>query len=132
MKLLQTLTAASLEGIIDHKVIDQGGEPIGTLHSLWSDPATGSVEFLGVKTGWIFGHNHVVPAAGAELEEDRFSVRVPFAAAFIKGAPSIPAAAEITEAQEARIYAYYRGDGPAGDARAAGAERWRRIGRAGE
>ena len=114
MKSLKNLTGDSLEQLIDYNVVDQNGDEIGTLHSLWSDPDTGAVEFLGVKTGWLFGHNHVVPAEKAELDEEANLVRLPYTEAFIKEAPSISADAEISEAEEDNIYRYYGIDDAAG------------------
>ena len=107
MKSLKNLTGDSLEQLIDYQVVDQNGDEIGSLHSLWSEPDTGAVEFLGVKTGWLFGHNHVVPAEKAELDESENVVRLPYTAMFIKEAPSMSADAEISEAEEASIYQYY-------------------------
>ncbi len=107
MKSLKNLTGDSLEQLIDYQVVDQNGDEIGTLHSLWSEPDTGAVEFLGVKTGWLFGHNHVVPAEKAELDESENLVRLPYTAMFVKEAPSMSADAEISEAEEANIYQYY-------------------------
>ena len=107
MKSLKNLTGDLLEQLIDYQVVDQNGDEIGTLHSLWSEPDTGAVEFLGVKTGWLFGHNHVVPAEKAELDEAENVVRLPYTSVFIKEAPSISADAEISEAEEANIYRYY-------------------------
>ena len=143
MKSLKNLTGDSLEQLIDYQVVDQNGDEIGTLHSLWSEPDTGAVEFLGVKTGWLFGHNHVVPAEKAELDESENIVRLPYTTLFIKEAPSISADAEISEAEEAGIYQYYGMDrtGPSietataappvtGTETATGvddAARWRRI-----
>lgn len=108
MKAIKTMTSDSLEAIIDFKVVDETGAAIGSLHSLWSDPGTGAVEFIGVKTGWLFGRNHVAPADGAELDEKLSVLRLPYPEAFIKEAPSISADAEISEEEEAGIYAYYR------------------------
>lgn len=107
MKSLKNLTGDSLEQLIDYSVVDQNGDEIGTLHSLWSDPDTGMVEFLGVKTGWLFGHNHVVPAGKAELDEAANVVRLPYTEEFVKEAPSISADAEISETEETEIYRYY-------------------------
>ncbi len=107
MKSLKNLTGDSLEQLIDYSVVDQNGDEIGTLHSLWSDPDTGAVEFLGVKTGWLFGHNHVVPAGKAELDEATNVVRLPYTEAFIKEAPSMSADSEISEEEETTIYGYY-------------------------
>ena len=107
MKTLKDITGDSLEQMIDFKVVDQNGDSVGTLHSLWSDPTTGAVEFLGVKTGWLFGQNHVVPAEKAELDESRNVVRLPYTSLFVKEAPSMSADAEISEAEEENIYRYY-------------------------
>ena len=107
MKSLNTLTGDALEQMIDYKVVDQTGTSIGTLHSLWSDPTTGMVEFLGVKTGWLFGHNHVVPAGKAELDDKNGVVRLPYTEIFIKEAPSMSADAEISEVEEDDIFRYY-------------------------
>ena len=107
MKMLNTLTSNAYHDLIDYNVVDQGGDHVGTLHSLWSDQNTGALEFLGVKTGWLFGKNHVVPADKAQIDEDNRFVQIPFAADFIKEAPSIAADAEITEEQEAEIHRYY-------------------------
>jgi hypothetical protein len=150
MKSLKNMTGDSLEQMIDYKVVDQNGASIGTLHSLWSDPTTGGVEFLGVKTGWLFGHNLVVPAEKAELDEADNVVRLPYTELFIKEAPSMPADAEISEVEEENIYEYYGLASPthaeidtgtaaiqaneaalAGNADAA-ATRWRRTSRAEE
>ena len=115
MKTLKEITGDSLEQMIDYKVVDQNGDSVGTLHSLWSDPTTGTVEFLGVKTGWIFGQNHVVPAEKAELDETQNVVRLPYTSVFVKEAPSMSAEAEISEEEEENIYRYYglgRGGAP--------------------
>lgn len=135
MKAIKTMSSDSLEAIIDFKVVDETGEAIGSLHSLWSDPATGVVEYLGVKTGWLFGRNHVAPADRAELDESQSAVRLPYGEAFIKEAPSISADSEISETEEAEINAYYqRGAAPTSltDARTdptlpAESQRWTRI-----
>ncbi len=107
MKSLNTLTGDALEQMIDYKVVDENGASIGTLHSLWSDPATGVVEFLGVKTGWLFGHNHVVPAEKAELDDTNGLVRLPYTEIFVKEAPTMSADAEISEVEEDEIFRYY-------------------------
>jgi sporulation protein YlmC with PRC-barrel domain len=91
--------------IIGRKVVDERGDDIGTLDALWTDEDTGKVEFLGVKTGWIFGKTHVVPAHGAQMQEDY--VRVPYQADFVKDAPSYPPHEELSYAQEGEVYDYY-------------------------
>ncbi|MBV8901115.1 MAG: PRC-barrel domain-containing protein, partial [Verrucomicrobia bacterium] len=55
MSTFDDLTDQTFPSIIGRKVVDQRGDDIGTLDALWTDEDTGKVEFLGVKTGWIFG-----------------------------------------------------------------------------
>jgi sporulation protein YlmC with PRC-barrel domain len=105
MSTFDELTDETFPSIIGRKVADQHGDDVGTLDALWTDEDTGKVEFLGVKTGWIFGKTHVVPAHGAQIQEDY--VRVPYDADFVKDAPSYPPHEELSYAQEREVYEYY-------------------------
>ncbi|MBV9998784.1 MAG: PRC-barrel domain-containing protein [Verrucomicrobia bacterium] len=105
MSTFDDLTDQTFPSIFGRKVIDERGDDIGTLDALWTGEDTGKVEFLGVKTGWIFGKTHIVPAHSAELQEDH--VRVPYQADFVKDAPSFPAHEELSAAQEDEVYDYY-------------------------
>ncbi len=107
MTALTTKTAANIQDLLDSNVVDQHGNEIGTLHSFWADSSSGKLEFIGVKTGWIFGHNHVIPVDRVEFDEANRTVRVPYEAEFIKGAMSVDADTEITDSEEAEIYHYY-------------------------
>jgi len=107
MNTFDDLTDQTFHSVIGRKVVDTRGEDIGTLDALWTDEETGKVEFIGVKTGWIFGKTHVVPARGVEIRDDQDQVRVPYEAQFVKDAPSYPAHEELTDAQEREIYQYY-------------------------
>jgi uncharacterized protein (TIGR02271 family) len=100
------LDLATLQRVIGFKVEDSAGERVGTIHNLWSDEQ-GQPVLLGVKTGWIFGKNHVVPVANAELNEARQVVRLPFTEDQIKNAPSFDADAEIEDYDQDRIFTYY-------------------------
>ena len=107
MTALDSRTAENIHDLLDYQVLDQAGNDIGALHSFWSDPATGRLEFVGVKTGWLFGQNHVLPVDKVQFDDAARTVRVPYDAEFIKGAMSIDADAEISDEQEAEIYRYY-------------------------
>lgn len=109
MKSLNSFNPANHSDLFDYSVVDQSGESLGTLHSMWNNRESGQLEFLGVKTGWLFGSNHVVPAGKAQFDEAKRTIQVPYALALIKDAPSIDADAEITDAQEAEIFGYYGG-----------------------
>ncbi len=107
MATLSTTHADQSQNLLDRPVLDQSGTEIGTVHSFWADTDTGNLEFIGVKTGWLFGANHVVPVEKAEIDESASSIRVPYTSDFIKGAPSIDADATISDEQETEIYRYY-------------------------
>jgi uncharacterized protein (TIGR02271 family) len=94
------------ERIIDYDVQDQTGEKIGTVNNLWTDES-GQPSFIGVKTGWIFGKNHVVPVHTATINERQRAIRLPFTEEKIKDAPSFDADADLSDSDEERIYAYY-------------------------
>ena len=108
MALLNSKTADQAHDLIDYKVVDQTGAEVGTVHSLWADPQSGKLQFFGVKTGWLFGQNHVIPVERAEVDDATRTLTVPYTADFVKGAVSIDADAEISDEQEQEIYRYYQ------------------------
>jgi len=95
-----------LNRFIDFDVVDKKNDKVGTLDCLWSDH-TGDPAFLGVKTGWIFGKTHVVPAHNAEVNQSARIIRLPYDADMIKGAPAYDADMTMEEATEREIYDYY-------------------------
>ena len=107
MNTLSTQSADTAHTLLDYKVVDQNGSEIGTVHSFWADQQTGMLEFIGVKTGWLFGQNHVVPVEKVQLDQAAQTVSVPYTAEFVKGAPSFNADAEISDSEEADIFRYY-------------------------
>jgi uncharacterized protein (TIGR02271 family) len=107
MKTFDNLTDQAIPSLLGRKVVDEGGENIGTLEALWTDETTGKVEFLGVKVGWMMGKTHVMPARGVEIGEDEGHIRVPYTAQRVKDAPSYPADEELSDAREREIYQYY-------------------------
>ncbi len=111
MTTLSSTTAENAHRLLDYQVLDQTGVDIGTVHSFWANAQTGALEFIGAKTGWIFGHNHVIPVDKAELDEAGRAVRVPYSGDFLKGAPSIDADATISDEEEAEIHRYYQSGG---------------------
>jgi uncharacterized protein (TIGR02271 family) len=86
-------------------VMTQDGEKIGTVDNVWVDDATSATEFIGVKTGWLFGKSHIIPVADAQLSGN--SVTIPYSKDQIEGAPSFDADAEISPSEEQQVYSYY-------------------------
>ena len=107
MKSLQEYTSASYHDLLDFAVVDKNAESVGSLFSSWSDQKTGAFEFLGVKTVWLTGKNHVIPATGVQIDEEKKTIHLPYTAEFLKQAPVCDAAAEITEEHENEIRGYY-------------------------
>jgi uncharacterized protein (TIGR02271 family) len=86
-------------------VVGPDGEKIGTLDHIYLDRQTGEPTFGAVKTG-LFGTNvNLVPLEGATGGSG--SVQLPFDKQKIKDAPNIDADAELSEAEEQRLYEYY-------------------------
>ncbi len=113
MPLLNSKTADQAHDLLDYQVVDQTGDEVGSIHALWADPQTGALQFLGVKTGWLFGQNHVIPIERVEIDDATRTARIPYTAEFVKGALSIDADSEISDEQEAEIYRYYQTQGHA-------------------
>ncbi len=107
MKTSDTIDNNNSHDLFDYSVVDQAGENLGTLHSMWNHAETGKLEFLGVKTGWLFGSNHVVPADKAKIDGTARTIQVPYSLDLIKDAPTVDADATITDEEEAEIYHYY-------------------------
>jgi uncharacterized protein (TIGR02271 family) len=94
------------EQYVGHHVIDRDDEVIGKLNSLWTDES-GQPAFLGVKTGWLFGKNHVVPADAAQIDARRERIRLPFSVQAVKDAPTFDPDCELSDADEQSIRDYF-------------------------
>jgi uncharacterized protein (TIGR02271 family) len=86
-------------------VCTQDGEKIGTVDNVWVDDATDETEFIGVKTGWLFGKTHVIPTADAQFDDN--TITVPYSKDQIENAPSFDTDAEISPDEEQQIYSYF-------------------------
>ena len=85
------------------KIIDESGEPIGTVEGLWMDSSTRRVEYIGVKSTWLSGNVHVVPARDAEIIEDDNLIRIRYPVGLIKGAPTFSPGAELAQVEKEEI-----------------------------
>lgn len=96
----------SLCRYIGYAVLDRDGSRIGRLKAVWIDRA-GQPAFLGVKAGWIFGKTHVVPAQNVEVNAIAQRLRLPYAEAQVKDAPTFDASADLDEAKQQELFRYY-------------------------
>jgi len=87
------------------RVVDPSGDEIGKLEDIYLDDDTGEPEWALIGTSLFAGRSPFVPLAGAEAREDVVQVR--FAKDQVKDAPSVKAGEELSQEQEAQLYAHY-------------------------
>jgi len=95
-----------IDRTVEHDVLDKANNKIGTLSCVWVD-SSGRPAFLGIKTGWIFGKTHVVPAEVAEVNSVARRIRLPFDQEMIKTAPTYDADQELGFEAERKVRDYY-------------------------
>lgn len=105
------LPQTNLEKVVGYDVIDREDHDIGDVTAIWADQS-GQPAFLGIKTAWIFGKTHVVPAYGAQVNHAQEHVRIGYLADEVKNAPCYDPDAQMDLEHEYEIYSYYRGRGP--------------------
>lgn len=93
--------------VFGYDVIDTDGNKLGSVDNVWVDDATGDLEFVAVKTGWLFGKNHIIPVSDGRIDNDSQAIIVPYSQDQVKGAPSLSSDAELSPDQEDDIYGYY-------------------------
>jgi len=98
-------TIDELEGIRGGDVMDRTGEKIGSVHEIYLDQETGRPEWAAVKTGLFGGKLTLVPLAEAERPGD--NLRLPYDKAQVKDAPRVDPDGELSQDEEAQLYAHY-------------------------
>jgi sporulation protein YlmC with PRC-barrel domain len=107
MQMIDSLDEDEAREFAGCKVIDESGEPVGTVDGFWMDPSTHRVAFLGVKSSWLSGNVHVVPARDAQLAEQDKLVKLGYPTAFIKKAPTFSAEGELAQVEKEEVNAYF-------------------------
>jgi uncharacterized protein (TIGR02271 family) len=86
-------------------VIDQSEKKIGTVEDIYIDRDTDKPEWALVSTGMFASKSSFVPLAQASREGD--SLMVPFSKDHVTRAPKLDPNGELTQRDEAELYAYY-------------------------
>jgi uncharacterized protein (TIGR02271 family) len=94
--------------IFDYNVQDQGGEKVGTVNNVWPETDGSGIAFIGVRTGWLLGKDHVIPAYSMQVDHENRTVRLPLSKEEIKRAPDFDITGEITRDDSIRVREYYR------------------------
>jgi uncharacterized protein (TIGR02271 family) len=102
-----TDTLADTGQLVGYELVGSGGDRIGTVDSLWLDEATSRPEFIGVADRRNAERLHLVPVVGLQADGTRHTLRVPYDADRIQGAPVYDRSADLTAQDEDRIYGYY-------------------------
>lgn len=100
----------ALNEIIGYDVLDTHGDDIGNVTAFWTEHQ-GRPAFIGVRTFWMLGKTHVVPAHNAEVNHARKHIRVPFTNEDVKGAPNFDPDAELDANKEREVIEYFHGRG---------------------
>jgi uncharacterized protein (TIGR02271 family) len=104
MNQSDTMTQAPDE-LYGYEVIDSDGTKLGSVDGVWVDDASDALEFIGVKTGWLLGKTHLIPAEQAQIHDGQ--IQVPYPQSQIKDAPSFGTDDELSPDDEEQIYTYY-------------------------
>jgi uncharacterized protein (TIGR02271 family) len=86
-------------------VVDQEGTKVGRLEEVYLDQQTGRPEWLLVHTGLLGMRSSFAPLAGARVDGE--DVRIGYSKQEVKDAPSVEADGELSQEEEARLYAHY-------------------------
>ncbi|HWI59351.1 MAG TPA: DUF2382 domain-containing protein [Bacillota bacterium] len=104
------LSNLNLERVAGYDAYDKNDEHIGKVSAIWTD-RNGQPAYLGVKTFWLLGKTHVVPAYGAMVNNQDERIRLPYLQDDVKNAPSYDPDAELDYAKEQEVSSYYRSKG---------------------
>jgi uncharacterized protein (TIGR02271 family) len=99
-----------LEQVVNYYVYDRTGEHIGKVSSIWADQS-GEPAFVGVKTSWLMGKTHIVPAHGVSVNPEHELIRLPYAEEDVKNAPSYDPDNDLDSTTQREVFDYYRSRG---------------------
>lgn len=100
------VTTQEANRIIGATAYDAGGQKIGNVGQVYLDEATGTPEWLTVKTGFFGTRESFVPLAKAHVREgDRVEIEVDKDT--VMQAPNVDPDQELSQDDEARLYQHY-------------------------
>jgi uncharacterized protein (TIGR02271 family) len=105
------LPEINLERITGYNVYGKNHEHIGRVSAIWTDQSSRPA-YLGIKTSWLMGKTHVVPAYGATVNPQDEMILLPYLEEDVKNAPSFDPEAELDFDKEREVHTYYRERGP--------------------
>ncbi len=100
----------NIERVTKYDVYDAADNHIGSTGAIWMDKNS-EPAFIGIKTGWLIGKTHVIPAWGAQVNHAAKRVRIPCDADIVRDAPAFSPEEEFDEAKERQVLEYYQTKG---------------------
>jgi len=98
-------TTQDVAGWKGEKVVGNDEQKLGTIDEIYLDEETGKPEWLAVKTGMFGTKVTFIPLADATAHDDH--VHVPFDKDLVKDAPNAEADGQLSQQEEAALYAHY-------------------------
>jgi sporulation protein YlmC with PRC-barrel domain len=86
-------------------IVDRAGEKIGKFQEIYLDTETDRPEWAAVSTGLLGRRQRLIPLSEAQPEGD--DVRVPFDKEHVENAPEVDSDRDLSQDEEARLYAHY-------------------------
>ena len=99
------LESTDLAAWIDRTVVDESGDKIGKVATIYFDDDTQEPAWIAVATGWLGNQVSFVPVRNAT--EDAGGLRVPYSKAQVKDAPNAEADGHLEPDEEAALYRHY-------------------------
>jgi uncharacterized protein (TIGR02271 family) len=90
---------------IEQDLVDSNHDKIGKINEVYVDRQTGEPNFVAVKTGLLGSKISLVPIEESQAHDN--CVAVPYSKDQVKDAPDIDADAELSQAEEKRLYEHY-------------------------
>lgn len=87
-------------------IVDETGDKIGKFEDIYLDTQSERPEWAAVRTG-LFGRGQVLVPLNVAEEQGDEALRVPFQKAHVEEAPDVDADGELSQDEEARLYAHY-------------------------
>jgi uncharacterized protein (TIGR02271 family) len=100
-----TKTQNDVTAWVGHTLVDRDGDKIGKISEIYMDEATGQPEWIAVNTGRFGSRISFVPLAGATARGD--DLQVDFTSDQVKDSPNAEADGDLSQEEEARLYAHY-------------------------
>jgi uncharacterized protein (TIGR02271 family) len=100
------ISEQNIASLIGGNVTGTDGHKIGTIGQIYVDPDTGRPNWATVVTGLFGTSESFVPLRDAETTPDG-DLQVPYSKDQVKDAPRVDSDAELSDAEEDRLYEYY-------------------------